>query len=221
MCKEKELLEVDMLQLEAMRTKVLEVARKAYQERLMLLTMGNFSARDPETGLVAITPSGRPYETMTPADICLVTLDGEQVDCPHKPSFETPMHLYVYRNRPNVFGVVHTHSPHANAFGLVGRPIPPVLVTQLVYVRGTVPVAPYQQSGTEEFGRRALEVMGDGNVVVLGGHGILAVGPDLDTALSLAVYTEEGARVYFLALHLGPNPSTLTEYLERGDVTGK
>jgi L-fuculose-phosphate aldolase len=201
------------VKLEAQRAKVLEVARKASAEGLMRLTMGNFSVRDPETGLVAITPSGRPYDDMTPADICVVTLDDDQVDGPYKPSFETPIHTYVYRTRRKVNGVVHTHSPYCNIFGLLGIDIPPVLVTQLAYVGGMVRVAPYQKSGRVEFAESALEVMGDGNVVVLANHGILAVGADIDSAFARAIYTEEGAMIYFNALRLGDNPHTLTDYV--------
>ena len=209
-----------MLKLEAARAKVLEIARKAAQTRLVPLTMGNFSVRDAETGLMAITPTGRPYENMSPADICLVAPDGTQVDGPHKFSFETPIHLYVYRMRPQVNGIVHIHSPYANAFSLVGKPIPIALVTQLVYVRQVVPIAPYSQSGNEDFAKKAMDAMGDGNVVVLANHGILAVGRDIDEAFALGVYTEEGAEVYFHALQLGADPFTLEGYLKKDKSAG-
>lgn len=207
------------IKLESARTKVLETARMAAAEGLMRLTMGNFSVRDQETGLIAITPTGLPYEGMTPADVCLVTLENEQVDGPHKPSFETPIHTYVYRARPDVCGVVHTHSPYSNVFGLVGMEIPPVLITQLVLVGGSVPVAPFEMSGSEAFARAAMETMGEGNVVVLANHGLLAVGSTIDQALACAIYTEEGAMVYYNALRLG-TPHTLESYcgMEHGQA---
>jgi L-ribulose-5-phosphate 4-epimerase len=196
------------MQLEAVRAKVLEIAKKASKEGLMRLTMGNFSIRDQETGLVAITPTTRPYETMTAADICLVDINEKPVDCPFKPSYETPMHCYIYRNRPDVNGVVHTHSPYCNAFGLVGRAIPPVTVNMIDI--GTVNAAPFCSSGTEEFGQRAMAAMGQGEAVILGNHGLLAIGPDLEKAFATAVFVEDGATVYYRALSLG-TPFTLSD----------
>lgn len=207
--------------LEAERAKVLQIARRASASGHMALTMGNFSVRDPETGLVAITPSGRLYDEMLVTDICLVNLDNEQVDGPYEPSFETPIHTYVYRTRPDVNGVVHTHSAYCNVLGLLGMEIPPVLVTQLGYVGGSVPVAPYQKSGSDEFAEEAMRIMGEGSVVVLANHGILAIGPDIDTAFARAVYTEEGAMIYYHALQLGGTPHTLEEYVGAGAVEGK
>ncbi len=199
------------MKLESVREKVLEIARKASKEGLMRLTMGNFSIRDPETGLVAITPTTRPYETMSAADICLVDVNENPVDCALKPSFETPMHCYVYRNRPDVNGIVHTHSPYCNAFGLVGMSIPPVTITMIEI--GTVNTTPFCPSGTEEFGQKAMAAMGKGTAVILGNHGLLTIGPNLDKAFTTAVYVEEGAMTYYRALQLG-TPSTLVGCLK-------
>src|SRR5262245_6152046 len=91
-----------VLRLGGLRARVLAAAQDASPMGLMTLTSGNFSARDRESGLIAITPSGRRYETMTVADIVLVQLDGTVVDGTLKPSSETPLHLGVYEARPDV-----------------------------------------------------------------------------------------------------------------------
>ena len=91
---------------------------------LVRWTGGNVSARDPETGLVAIKPSGVRYEHLRPEQMVVVDLDGKIVEGDLKPSSDTASHLYIYRHRPDVGGVVHTHSRYATAFAAVGQPIP-------------------------------------------------------------------------------------------------
>ena len=91
---------------------------------LVKMTNGNVSGRDSETGLVVIKPSGYSYEEMTPAHMVVVDLEGHILEGDFKPSTDTETHLYVYRHRPDVFGIVHTHSPYASSFALLGQPIP-------------------------------------------------------------------------------------------------
>ena len=90
---------------------------------LVTWTGGNISARDPETGLVAIKPSGIMYEELRPEDHVVVDLEGDVVEGTLKPSSDTASHLYIYRHRPDINGIVHTHSPYATAFAAVGRPM--------------------------------------------------------------------------------------------------
>lgn len=179
---------------------------------LMTMTSGNFSARDRESGLIAITPSGRSYSTMTPSDIVLVRLDGTVADGSLKPSSETPLHLGVYEARPDVDGISHVHSPHANAVGALGLSVPPVVGTLWRYVGGTLETAPFMESGSREYAAHALAVMGDRRAMIMANHGLLAVGETVEKALETAAYAEEGARVYLLARAVGvpsahPKPS--------------
>lgn len=174
---------------------------------LMTMTSGNFSARDPGSGLVAITPSGRPYATMAPAEIVLVRLDGTVEDGDLKPSSETPLHLGIYEARPDVSGIAHVHSPHANAVGALGLDVPPIIGTLWRYVGGTLVTAPFMESGTHEYATHALSVMADRRAIIMANHGLLAIGETLEGALETAAYAEEGARVLLLARPLG-EPST-------------
>ena len=96
------------------------------RHNLVAWTSGNVSARDPETGFVVIKPSGIRYEDLTPESMVVVDLDGKVVEGKYKPSSDTLAHVYVYRHRPDVNGVVHTHSTFATAWAAVGKPIPPV-----------------------------------------------------------------------------------------------
>jgi len=135
-------------------------------------TEGNASARAGE--LVAISPTGLPYESLRPEDVCLVTASGERVDGP-QPSVELPMHLAVLAARPDVGAVVHTHSPRATA-------------------RPPVPVAD-APSGSAELGAAVVAAAAGGDAVVIRGHGPVCFGPDLAAALARAVALEEQARL--------------------------
>ena len=97
------------------------------RNQLVAWTSGNVSARNPESGLVVIKPSGIRYERLSPQNMVVVDLDGRVIEGGLKPSSDTSAHVYVYRNRPDVNGVVHTHSDFATAWAAVGRPIPAVL----------------------------------------------------------------------------------------------
>ena len=91
---------------------------------LVKLTSGNVSGRDPESGLVVIKPSGVIWEELTPENMVVVDLEGNVVEGDLNPSTDTDTHLYVYQHRPDVFGIVHTHSPYASSFAALGEPIP-------------------------------------------------------------------------------------------------
>jgi L-ribulose-5-phosphate 4-epimerase len=197
--------------MEELRHKVVEIAARASRAGLMPGTMGNFSARDSETGYVAITPSGYSYDVMKSQDVVVFNAEGKMLDGDRKPSFESPMHLRIYRDRPDINGVVHAHSPYSNAMGLLRREIPPVLLTLAHFIGGNVPIADYEPSGTEDIGAHALEVMGDRPAVILEKHGVLTIASSLDLAYEIAAAVEDGARVYHLALQIARPKDVLKE----------
>src|SRR5512139_3423225 len=115
--------------LESLRQVVYACNMELPKNGLVVMTSGNVSGRDPETGLVVIKPSGFSYEKMTPQHMVIVDLDGKVVEGHLTPSIDTATHLYLYRNRPDVGGVVHTHSTYASVFAALGKPIPPCVTT--------------------------------------------------------------------------------------------
>jgi ribulose-5-phosphate 4-epimerase/fuculose-1-phosphate aldolase len=189
--------------LEGMRTEVARVALTMLRWGLVRGTSGNISARDPESGLVALTPSGMDYDKIQPADVVVLDLDGAVVDGSRKPSNEKPLHLVCYRQRPDVHGVVHTHSPYATALSMVCSELPVAMPEVIFALGGSVPVAPYTTPGTERLGLEALEVIGDRKGVILQNHGTLTIGETADKALHRAVALEDAAYIYSLALQLG------------------
>jgi ribulose-5-phosphate 4-epimerase/fuculose-1-phosphate aldolase len=189
--------------LDALRHEVVKYAREASARGLVPNTAGNFSARDPATQLIAISPHDYPYEIMTPDDVVIVAPDGRRVEGRLPPSFETPVHCVVYRERPQVNGIVHTEPIYVNCFGALGRPIKSVVLSLALAVGETVPVMPFAPSGSESFGRRMLDVMADRNAVIWGNHGLLTVGDSLPSAFRCTVTVETAAQIYYLALLLG------------------
>src|SRR5438093_4599374 len=127
---------------------------------LVVWTGGNVSARDPESGLVVIKPSGVLYDELQPEDHVVVNLEGEIVEGKLKPSSDTASHLYIYRQRPDVGGVVHTHSTYATAFAAANRPIPVYLTAQADEFGGPIPCAGFALIGGEDIGRAALDAIG-------------------------------------------------------------
>jgi len=166
-------------------------------------TWGNVSCCNREKQLMAITPSGLPYDDMTPEDVVVVDLQGQVVEGAWKPSSETPMHTMLYREREDIAAVVHTHSTYATAMAVLNRPIPPVIAELALGVGGPVPVAPFARVGTVELGRNALQAMGEYQAVLLQNHGVVTVGKDMGRALNLAFIVEDAARVYIIARSIG------------------
>ena len=185
--------------IDQMRQMVLEYSKQAYEERLFAGTSGNLSVRDPESGLIAITPSSVAYPTMTREDIMLITPAGEIRAGQHKPSSEWRMHAEIYAHRPDVHAVVHTHSPYATAFAVAHEKIPVILIEMMYFLLGDVPIAAYHMPGTAELGENALAVLAQRGACLMENHGVLAIGATLEQAHIRAVYTEDAAKICTLA----------------------
>lgn len=199
---------------DAKRT-VSRLGRELLEQGLTKGTGGNVSARVDTGERIAISPSGVPYREIDPNDVPVVTLDGEQVGGDLEASSETPMHNMIYQRRPDVGGVVHTHSPYASTFAALDRPIEGS--HYLIAHAGTkVPVAEYATPGTEELGRYAMETLGtEQDACLLKNHGVLAVGEGPGRALEVATMVEYVARVHYQAVNLGDPAILPDEELER------
>jgi L-fuculose-phosphate aldolase len=189
------------------REEIVATAKQMLEEGLVTLTAGNISMRIPGEELVAITPTGRPYTTMKPEEVSIVNLSCNMLDGECKPSSEAPMHTMVFRQRPEINAVVHTHSPYALAFAVAHKEIPLICIEGLSTKAMCVLVADYGVPGTEEIGRKALEALNrqPGSLaVLLANHGLLTIGKSLEEAYGIASKVETEARIYQLALNIGP-----------------
>jgi L-fuculose-phosphate aldolase len=184
------------------RSALCEYGRSLLDDGLTTGTGGNLSARLDEDH-IAITPSGVPYEDITPADVPVVRTDGTVVEGDLDPSTELPMHLAVYESRPDVEGVVHTHSPYATTFASLGEPIP--ASHYLVAFAGSeVPVAEYKTHATQRLGEAAVDALGDSySATLLRNHGVLTASDSLDDAYTVAQMVEFCARIHYQARAIG------------------
>jgi len=189
-------------------------ARKMWEEGLVVGSAGNVSRR-VDADRIAVTPSGVLYEAMTPDQVVIVDLaSGEAND--GIPSYELPMHLAVYRSRPEVGAIVHTHAPYVTTLSVLRRPLPPVIDEMVLYLGGTIEVAEYAFTGTDAVGTNVVRTLGDHTGVLLANHGNVCVGRDLAHAMHVALVMESCARVYLQALALGTPVELPSEAIAAG-----
>src|SRR5512141_1821069 len=168
---------------EALREQVCVLHSELVRNQLVAWTSGNVSARNPESGLVVIKPSGMRYEHLSPQSMVVVDLDGRVIEGNLKPSSDTSAHVYVYRNRPDVNGVVHTHSDFATAWAAVGRPIPAVLTAICDEFGGPIPVGAYAEIGGDKIGREIVRSIGNSPAIMMKNHGVFTVGKTAEEAV--------------------------------------
>lgn len=189
--------------LETLRTQVLETALLLPKFGLVWMAGGTVCARDPQSGYVVVTPSGLPYDKLSPADMLVTDMDLNVIEGSFRPSVALNLWCGLMRPRPDVNAVVHTHSPYATAFSVVGEAIPVITETMADWFGRPVPVTPYLSVEDPRFTSLPVELVGDGYAVLLGNHGPITLGKNLAHALERAVTLEEAARTHSIACSLG------------------
>jgi L-ribulose-5-phosphate 4-epimerase len=189
--------------LEALREQLCQLHLELPKNNLVMWTGGNVSARDPGTGYVVIKPSGVRYEQLRPEHMVVVDPEGKIIEGKLKPSSDTASHLYIYRHRPDVGGIVHTHSRYATAFAAVNKPIPVYLTAQADEFGGPIPCGGFALIGGEEIGKVVIASIGDSPAILLKNHGVFTIGKDAEAAVKAAVMVEDVACTVWIALQLG------------------
>ena len=201
--------------LDKLKEELVELHLELPRNNLVVWTGGNVSARDAETGLVAIKASGIRYEEMRPEHMVIVDLNGKLVEGDYKPSSDVHSHLYIYKHRPEVGGVVHTHSAYATAFAAVNRPIPVVLTAIADEFGGPIPCGGFALIGDDAIGKVVVESIGKSPAVLLKNHGVFTIGKDAKSAVKAAVMTEDNARTVWLAMQIGVPDEIAAEDVEK------
>jgi L-ribulose-5-phosphate 4-epimerase len=204
------------LLLPELRALVCELNKELPRKGLVTMTSGNASGRDPGTGYVVVKPSGVAFEDLTPEMMLVVDLQCSVVEGDLKPSTDALTHLCIYRARPDVNGIVHTHSNYATSFAALGEPIPAVLTAIADEFGGPIPCGPYCQIGEEEIGRAVVEHIGDSLAILLQNHGVFAIGPTPEAAFKAAVMVEDVAKTVHLAMLRGKPIPIPEEEVQRG-----
>jgi L-fuculose-phosphate aldolase len=195
----------------AARESVLLHSRKMWEAGLVVASAGNVSARVSGQDAIAITPTSIPYDVMTADQVVVVGLDsGLPVDSTFRPSTELPTHLAIYRRRQDVGAIVHTHAPFVTTLSVLRRALPPIIDEMIVYFGGTIEVADYAFTGTDDLSANVVAALGDRAGVLLSNHGNVCVGSDLAEALHVALAMEATARIYVESLRTG-DPVVLPE----------
>lgn len=196
--------------LEELKERVWKMNLELPRNDLVAMTSGNVSGRDPEKDLVVIKPSGVPYEKMKAEGLVVVDLNGNVIEGDKKPSSDTGSHLYIYRHRRDVRGVVHTHSNYATSFAALGQPLPVCLTAIADEFGGDIPAGPYAPIGGEEIGEAIIENIGSSRAILLKNHGVFTIGDSPESALKAAVMVEDAAKTVHLAMLKG-EPERLPE----------
>jgi L-ribulose-5-phosphate 4-epimerase len=189
--------------LEKLRREVCRWNQELPRNGLVAWTSGNVSGRDPKTGLIVIKPSGVVYDALTPESMVIIDPEGKRIEGKLNPSVDTPTHLYIYKQRSDVGGIVHTHSTFATAFAAVGKPIPAILTAICDEFGGPIPVGAFAPIGGEEIGREVVRAIGGSPAILMQNHGVFTIGKDAGAAVKAAVMVEDIARTVFYAMQLG------------------
>jgi L-ribulose-5-phosphate 4-epimerase len=188
-----------------LRVEVSALHAELVRYNLVAWTAGNVSARVPGADLLVIKPSGVGYEELTPAAMVVCDLDGKVVDGDYAASSDTASHAYVYREMPEVGGVVHTHSTYASAWSARAEPIPCVLTAMADEFGGEIPLGPFALIGDEDIGRGIVDTLRAHRspAVIMQNHGVFSIGKDARSAVKAAVMCEDVARTVHVARQLG------------------
>ena len=194
------------------RDELTEATREMYRRGLVGAYSGNTSLRLTDAGdasLLLVTPTHHPYYRLQPDELVVVNLDGDPVSpAPMAPSSETRLHLEIYRQRPDVRAVAHTHSIYASVAAVIGRDIPPLIDEMLMTIGGPIKVSKYAFPGTQELAEQAYNALGDRNAALLRNHGAVGVGPDIWEALEVCDLVERLAQIVVLARNFGPRAAS-------------
>ncbi len=191
---------------------------------LVIQAFGNASGIDREAGLIAIKPSGVPYQDLKVDDIVVVDLDNKVVEGRLRPSSDTKTHTQLYRSFPDIGGVVHTHSTYAVAWAQAVRPIPILGTTHADFLPGDVPCTPVISDAMiegdyeEETGKLIVhhlrnESYRDLPMILVGGHGPFTWGESPESAVEHSQILEELAKMAYMTMQINPEASPLKRKL--------
>lgn len=210
--------------LEKEREKIVETGKRMIDARLTTGTGGNLSIFNRKENLIAIKPSGVPYQSMRAQDVVVLRPDGERVDGVLKPSSETKFHLAIYQARPDVDAILHSHQVHATTIACMGIELPAVHYL-LAFSGDKVPLAPYATFGTQALSDNILSVLDHYKACLLENHGLITLGASLDEAFDTAEALELVAQIYIQAKSIGEakilNSEQMNVVIEKFKTYGK
>ena len=183
------------------RQQVVDLALKLTDAGYLMATGGNLSIRIKGKNAFVVTPSNFDYRQMKAEDVCVLDMDLNVLSGEHKPSIESALHAAVYRTRPDVNAIVHTHQVYASALALINQPIPALFDEQVRFLGRSVEIIPYGPSGTGLLKNKiAKHVRSGHNAYIMQNHGVLCFGEDAERASHNVEILEKCSIAYLLAL---------------------
>jgi L-fuculose-phosphate aldolase len=186
-----------------LKKKVVETCRAVYTSGLTGKRAGNISTRIPNRDQMIITPSHYGHNKTEVGDLLIVNFNGSVASGTRPPSSENRMHLAIYKARPDVGAVIHTHSAYACVLAVNRMSIPPFIDEMVPFLGGEIAIADYGMPGSDELAANAVKGLGDRSAVLLANHGVLCTGKNLEKALEATEIAEHTAKVYVTALTIG------------------
>ena len=184
------------------KDEIVRFGKLLHQTGLVAATDGNLSVRLGDERFLC-TPTLMSKGMMTPEDLIIVDAGGHKVAGGRDVSSEIAMHLFIYRNRPDVGAVVHAHPPTATGFAAAGMPLDSALCSEIVITLGTVPLASYETPGTPELAEALAPLVGDHDAILMANHGVVTYGGDLLTAYMNMETVEHYAKIALVTHMLG------------------
>ena len=181
---------------------IVTVGARLWQRGMIAGSDGNISARSGDKRIL-ITPAGEAKGDLDPNRLITVDLDGRQLAGDGSPSSELPMHLAVYKKRPEITACVHSHAPHATAFAAAGVEPAPNVLPEVALTIGRIPVTPFAFPGTEAVAESLAPFIDEHVAFLLGNHGLLTIGRSLEEAYRRHEVVEHYAQILIAARQIG------------------
>src|SRR5688572_5132013 len=192
-----------MQDIQELKQAICDIGDRIYKRGFAAANDGNITVRLNENEVLC-TPTMCCKGFLTPDDICLVNMEGEQLGGRKKRSSEALLHLEIMKARPDVNSVVHCHPPHATAFAITREPIPQAVLPEVEVFLGEVPIAPYETPGSKKFAETILPFVHKSNVIILANHGTVSYGESVERAYWWTEILDSYCRILILARQLGP-----------------
>ena len=181
---------------------VCEAGKRLLRENLVSGTWGNLSLRMDDENMI-ITPSGKPYELLSPEDMVRVNYHTLSWEGESKPSSELKLHAAIYLDRKDVNAVIHTHQPNASTVAAARREVPPILDDMAQIIGPSVRVAAYAMPNTKKIVRKTLRALSGRNAALMANHGAVCIGRDMEEAFLVCQVLEKACRAFIEAEFLG------------------
>ncbi|MBY8990086.1 MAG: class II aldolase/adducin family protein [Candidatus Lokiarchaeota archaeon] len=198
-----------------LRVDVVEGAKAIFSKGLVETGEGNVSIRNGKKEEFFITPSFNQYSTLKKEEIVHLDFEGNPLSAGKLPSTEAKMHIAIYKSRPKVQSVIHTHSTFASMFSTIRKNIPIIMEEMYIFLGGTIDISAFGEAHTEEIGQVALNALGMKNAALLASHGVIVCGKSIDHAIKFAELVEKLAKIYWGALQIGEPEIISNEHLGR------